>query len=89
MTQENGTTRCPHCDATQTQTWGRRSWALTGLALLVGGLLLFWVVLPFPLGPVAIVGGLILLLASPFLPEIRRCQECRTRLPSSDRAQRR
>lgn len=64
------------CDATQEQTWGKRSWFLAGFGTFVAGLLLFWVVLPVPLGPALILGGAVLMLASPVLPTRSRCARC-------------
>lgn len=74
---ESTATRCPTCDAAQTQTWTRRSWFMTGLATFIVGLLLFWVVLP-PIGPMALVAGAALMIASPWLPTKSRCESCRT-----------
>jgi ribosomal protein L37AE/L43A len=67
---------CPACHGEDTRRYSTKSWLLAGVSILIVGLMFFWVIVP-PIGPAFIVGGLGLMLASPFLPDVRRCPNCR------------
>jgi hypothetical protein len=58
---------CPTCDHDSVRRLSRKAWLAAGAALAVAGLFI-----PFAM-PVFVGAGILLMLATPLLPELYRC----------------